>query len=91
MNTYNHFTFKVLLHEIINNSKENINNNRTKTRYEIVGFITYPSSISQNENNLGCNKYNKNITNNNTYDIIIPNYESLNNPEIINIITKLIK
>ena len=81
---YNHFTFKVLLHEIINNSKENINNNRTKTRYEIVGFITYPSSISQNENNLGCNKYNKNITNNNTYDIlIIPNYESSNIPEII--------
>ena len=86
---YNHFTFKVLLHEIINNSREKINNNRTKTRYEIVGFITYPSSISQNENNLGCNKYNKNITNNNTYDIIIPNYESSNNPEIIELNKKI--
>ena len=37
---YNHFTFKVLLHEI------NIG------KYEIVGFITYPSSIAQNEKKL---------------------------------------
>ena len=58
---YNHFTFKVLLHEI-NNKK-----------YEIVGFITYPSSIEQNLNDLICNK-NKNDTPN----AIIPNYEELN-------------
>ena len=81
---YNHFTFKVLLHEIINNSKENLNNNRIDKRYEIVGFVTYPYSITQDEKNLGCHKYDNDIKNSNdTYDIIIPNYESSNIPEII--------
>ena len=69
---YNHFTFKVLLHEI------NIG------KYEIVGFITYPSSISQNENELGCNKFEKNnINTNDSYNIIIPNYETSNIPQKI--------
>ena len=47
---YNHFIFKVSLHEVTlkNDSKG----------YEIVGFTTYPASIQQNENNLGCADYN---------------------------------
>ena len=69
---YNHFTFKVLLHEISNK------------RYEIVGFVTFPSSIAQDENNLGCNKYkNKNRKNKDSYNIKIPNYELINKPQTL--------
>ena len=49
---YNHFTFKVALHDIINSSGIK--------KYEIVGFTVYASSIEQNENNLGCLKNNSN-------------------------------
>ena len=69
---YNHFTFKILIHET-NNKK-----------YEIVGFITYPVSIEQTEEKLGCNKYQKNnLSNNDSYNIIIPNYEYSNKAQII--------
>ena len=69
---YNHFTFKVLLHEISNK------------KYEIVGFITYPFSLAQNESNLGCQKYiNNQGINNVSYNIIIPNYELYNKPQFI--------
>ena len=74
---YNHFTFKVLLHET--NTKTDL----SKNKYEIVGFITYPSSIVQNENKLGCNKYENNKNINDSYNIIIPNYEFSNLPQKI--------
>ena len=73
-NIYNHFTFKVSLHEIISNLG--------KKRYEIVGFTTYPSSIQQDENNLGCVKYNSK-QNNDSYNAIIPNYEFSHLPQSI--------
>ena len=70
-NIYNHFTFKVSLHEVISNTG--------KKRYEIVGFTTYPSSIRQDENNLIIPNYefsnlpqsietNKSVTF--TYDVV---------------------
>ena len=68
-NIYNHFTFKVSLHEIISNTGIK--------RYEIVGFTTYPSSIQQDENNLGCVKYDAKESNNSN-NVIIPNYEFSN-------------
>ena len=46
---FNHFTFKISLHEV------NLTNN-TKG-YQIVGFTTYPSSIKQTEDKLGCADY----------------------------------
>ena len=64
------FTFKVSLHEVISNTG--------KKRYEIVGFTTYPSSIRQDENNLGCIKYDTKESNNNKNNLIIPNYEFSN-------------
>ena len=70
-NVYNHFTFKVLLHEVISNTE--------KKKYEIVGFTTYPSSILQDENNLGCIKYDNNDNN----SVIIPNYEFSHLPQTI--------
>ena len=79
---YNHFTFKVLLHEIIINNKNKLNSNSTNKRYEIVGFITYPSSIERNENDLGCDKDDKNINNTDTYNILIPNYDSFKPEQI---------
>ena len=74
-NIYNHFTFKVSLHEVISNTG--------KKRYEIVGFTTYPSSIRQDENNLGCIKYDTKESNNNKNNLIIPNYEFSNLPQSI--------
>ena len=69
---YNHFTFKILIHE------------KSDKKYEIVGFITYPSSITQNEEELGCNKYEaNNINKNDSYNIIIPNYEYSNKAQVI--------
>ena len=69
---YNHFTFKILIHEI------------SPKKYEIVGFITYPSSIKQSEEELGCNKYEtNNINKNDSYNVIIPNYEYSNKAQVI--------
>ena len=68
---YNHFTFKVSLHEIISKT-----GNKT---YEIVGFTTYPSSILQNETSLSCLKYDTKQDN----KIIIPNYEFSHLPQDI--------
>ena len=73
-NIYNHFTFKVSLHEIISKTG--------KKKYEIVGFTTYPSSIQQDENNLGCAKYDTKESNN-SYNVIIPNYEFSHLPQSI--------
>ena len=73
-NIYNHFTFKVSLHEITSNIG--------KKRYEIVGFTTYPSSIQQDESHLGCVKY-KTKYSNDSYNAIIPNYEFSNSPQTI--------
>ena len=73
-NIYNHFTFKVSLHEIISKTGAK--------RYEIVGFTTYPSSIQQDENHLGCIKYDTK-TSNNSYNVIIPNYEFSHLPQNI--------
>lgn len=75
-NIYNHFTFKVSLHEVISNTGSK--------RYEIVGFTTYPASIQQDENNLGCSKYDiKSSDGNDNYNAIIPNYEFSHLPQII--------
>ena len=74
-NIYNHFTFKVSLHEVISNVG--------KKRYEIVGFTTYPSSIQQDENHLGCVKYSSDKQNNDSYKAIIPNYEFSHSPQSI--------
>ena len=69
---YNHFTFKILIHEI------------SPKKYEIVGFITYPFSITQSEEELGCNKYEtNNINKNDSYNVIIPNYEYSNKAQVI--------
>ena len=73
-NIYNHFTFKVSLHEVISNTGNK--------RYEIVGFTTYPSSIQQDENKLGCSKYDIKKTND-SYNAIIPNYEFSHLPQSI--------
>ena len=70
-NIYNHFTFAVSLHEVSNK------------KFEIVGFTTYPSSIAQDENNLGCDKYQKNNYANNSFNTEIPNYEFENLPQSI--------
>ena len=72
---YNHFSFKVSLHEIISNTGNK--------RYEIVGFTTYPSSIQQDENNLGCIKYDTKKSNNSNEKVIIPNYEFSHLPQSI--------
>ena len=72
---YNHFSFKVSLHEIISNTGEK--------RYEIVGFTTYPSSIQQDEKNLGCINYDSKKSNNSQDNIIIPNYEFSHLPQPI--------
>ena len=69
---YNHFTFKILIHEI------------SPKKYEIVGFITYPFSVTQSEEELGCNKYEtNNINKNDSYNVIIPNYEYSNKAQVI--------